>query len=560
MVSVGRSFGIGAAASAIGATFVYPVDLVKTRLQNQRTVSGQPRLGAWACFRQVLNKEGPLGLYKGLLPQLMGQVPEKAIRLFLVDQVRRLSPGDVSLPVETLAGLTAGAAQVLITNPAEIVKVRLQVQGQELYSGTGGVTKKGSMTILKELGVKGMYKGASACFLRDIPFSGIYFPSYAWAKEIIRERKQRQLMSLQHPEEPQQQQQALLGLMDFFLCASFAGVLAASLTTPADVLKTRMQVEAKRGEGYKGLLDCLRQVVKQEGITALFKGMVPRVLRSSPQYGVMLLSYEVLQRLMDTEATSSVVTIDTLKDKKWVKMLLLEDKLGLLLENRWAAPSAFSQFEGGFKHITVGGMGSIWAISQDNAIYRWNNNTESWVEAPGAKLCQLSASEDKAVWGVNEQGSVWQYLWDANSWQRVNTRLADKAGKLSEQEIGLSHVAVGRKNAIFGIVQDTEENKAILAKTTQDAANAGNVGGLGWQTMAADRPRENEADLLRSGRRSLGNKRREVYVPVERAGRAVGTDARLLQADHCGQQQVCLGGGRQRCHLQVAGWKLEAGH
>jgi solute carrier family 25 aspartate/glutamate transporter 12/13 len=80
----------------------------------------------------VVRHEGPFGLYKGLIPQLVGQVPEKAIRLFIVDRIRSLSAIDgVNYSIELLAGLAAGANQVLITNPAEIVKVRMQVQGQE---------------------------------------------------------------------------------------------------------------------------------------------------------------------------------------------------------------------------------------------------------------------------------------------------------------------------------------------------------------------------------------------------------------------------------------------
>lgn len=152
------SFSIGAAASAISATAVYPIDLVKTRLQNQRfatfsvfllsclcsgvapfdpffssrTLVGQRGMSMWGCLTSVVRHEGPFGLYKGLIPQLVGQVPEKAIRLFIVDRIRSLSATDgVNYSIELLAGLAAGANQVLITNPAEIVKVRMQVQGQE---------------------------------------------------------------------------------------------------------------------------------------------------------------------------------------------------------------------------------------------------------------------------------------------------------------------------------------------------------------------------------------------------------------------------------------------
>jgi len=48
------------------------------------------------------------------------------------------------------------------------------------------VKEKGTVQMIKELGLKGLYKGSSACFLRDIPFSGIYFSSYAWLKEKLR--------------------------------------------------------------------------------------------------------------------------------------------------------------------------------------------------------------------------------------------------------------------------------------------------------------------------------------------------------------------------------------
>lgn len=88
-VGIFQSFATGAAASAIGATAVYPIDLVKTRLQNQR---GAKKVGGFvSCFANVLRHEGPMGLYKGLIPQLLGQVPEKAMRLFVVDSVRSLS-------------------------------------------------------------------------------------------------------------------------------------------------------------------------------------------------------------------------------------------------------------------------------------------------------------------------------------------------------------------------------------------------------------------------------------------------------------------------------------
>jgi len=68
--------------TAMGATAVYPIDLVKTRMQNQRMVVEELLYkNSWDCFRKVLNHEGFTGLYRGLIPQLVGVAPEKAIKL-----------------------------------------------------------------------------------------------------------------------------------------------------------------------------------------------------------------------------------------------------------------------------------------------------------------------------------------------------------------------------------------------------------------------------------------------------------------------------------------------
>lgn len=69
--------------------------------------------------------------------------------------------------------------------------------------------------------------------------------------------------------------------------AAIAGMPAAYLTTPADCVKTRLQAERRAGvTHYKGLLDALVTIPREEGFGALFKGGIARVIRSSPQFGV----------------------------------------------------------------------------------------------------------------------------------------------------------------------------------------------------------------------------------------------------------------------------------
>ncbi|TSM68888.1 Calcium-binding mitochondrial carrier protein Aralar1 [Bagarius yarrelli] len=247
-------FTLGSIAGATGATAVYPIDLVKTRMQNQRStgsfVGELMYKNSFDCAKKVLRYEGFFGFYRGLLPQLIGVAPEKAIKL------------------------TAGGSQVIFTNPLEIVKIRLQVAG-EITTGP----RVSALNVMRDLGFFGLYKGAKACFLRDIPFSAIYFPVYAHAKTQLADEEGR------------------LGALQLLFAGAIAGIPAASLVTPADVIKTRLQVAARAGQTtYSGVIDCFRKILREEGFRAFWKGAGARVCRSSPQFGVTLVTYELLQR------------------------------------------------------------------------------------------------------------------------------------------------------------------------------------------------------------------------------------------------------------------------
>ncbi|BFF93097.1 calcium-binding mitochondrial carrier protein Aralar1 [Drosophila madeirensis] len=274
-------FTLGSFAGAVGATVVYPIDLVKTRMQNQRAGSYIGEVAyrnSWDCFKKVIRHEGALGLYRGLLPQLMGVAPEKAIKLTVNDLVRdKLSDKRGNIPVwsEILAGGCAGASQVVFTNPLEIVKIRLQVAG-EIASGN----KIRAWSVVRELGLFGLYKGARACLLRDVPFSAIYFPTYAHTKAMMADKN-----GYNHP-------------LTLLAAGAIAGVPAASLVTPADVIKTRLQVVARSGQTtYTGVWDATKKIMAEEGPRAFWKGTAARVFRSSPQFGVTLVTYELMQRL-----------------------------------------------------------------------------------------------------------------------------------------------------------------------------------------------------------------------------------------------------------------------
>lgn len=146
----------------------------------------------------------------------------------------------------------AGTSQVVFTNPLEIVKIRLQVAG-ELADGA----KIRAWPVVKELGLFGLYKGARACLLRDAPFSAIYFPTYAHVKKKFADEN-----GYNHP-------------LTLLISGIIAGVPAAGLVTPADVIKTRLQVVARKGQTtYNGIVDASRKIYAEEGFRAFWKGSI----------------------------------------------------------------------------------------------------------------------------------------------------------------------------------------------------------------------------------------------------------------------------------------------
>jgi len=274
-----KNLVMGGTAGIIGATCTFPIDMVKTRLQNQRCLPGQKQMysNMLDCFFKIFSNEGFFGLYRGLPAQLIGIAPEKAIKLTINDALRYMftdkDTGNIKLVYEVIAGSVAGFSQVVATNPYEIVKVRLQTQAlvEEAHQ------RKSAFSVVRELGFSGLFKGSGATLLRDVPFSAMYFSLFGNFKRILHERN------------------GHLSTVDVFLCGITAGIIAGGTVTPADVIKTRIQVKQSSGVAYKGIRDCFFRIVREEGIRALYKGTLPRIMIISPLFGITLATYELLQ-------------------------------------------------------------------------------------------------------------------------------------------------------------------------------------------------------------------------------------------------------------------------
>uniref|UniRef100_A0A8C7FKE5 Mitochondrial glutamate carrier 1 n=1 Tax=Oncorhynchus kisutch TaxID=8019 RepID=A0A8C7FKE5_ONCKI len=270
----------GGIAGLIGVTCVFPIDLAKTRLQNQQNGSR---------------------LYTSMYVQcaavnLTLVTPEKAIKLAANDFFRQHLSKDgqkLSLLREMLAGCGAGTCQVIITTPMEMLKIQLQDAGrieaqrklmsQAAVRVPGGPVELRSHTamqltreLLRSQGIAGLYKGQGATLLRDVPFSIIYFPLFA------------NLNSLGGC--------GADGPAPFyvsFASGCIAGSTAAVAVNPVDVIKTRIQTMTRgsQEDTYGGVTDCIRKILRQEGPSAFLKGAYCRALVIAPLFGIAQVVY-----------------------------------------------------------------------------------------------------------------------------------------------------------------------------------------------------------------------------------------------------------------------------
>ncbi|KAF9410855.1 hypothetical protein HW555_010193 [Spodoptera exigua] len=262
----------GGVAGIVGISVVFPLDLVKTRLQNQTIGPRGERQykNMFDCFKQTYRAEGYFGMYRGSAVNILLVTPEKAVKLAANDVFRYYlanPDGTVTILNQTFAGGLAGAYQALITTPMELLKIQMQDAGRiaaQLKAAGGKIPERQSAwaitkKLYSERGFFGFYRGMRATMLRDIGFSAIYFPMFA----IISKWS--------------------------FVSGYIAGSTSAVAVTPFDVIKTRMQTITK-GTGerqYSGVVDCVTSTVRNEGITALFKGGLCRMIVLAPLYGIV---------------------------------------------------------------------------------------------------------------------------------------------------------------------------------------------------------------------------------------------------------------------------------
>eukprot|EP00002_Diphylleia_rotans_P004137 TRINITY_DN12992_c0_g1_i1.p1 TRINITY_DN12992_c0_g1~~TRINITY_DN12992_c0_g1_i1.p1 ORF type:complete len:278 (-),score=57.97 TRINITY_DN12992_c0_g1_i1:47-880(-) len=245
----------GGTAGASVDFVLFPLDTIKTRLQSSQKVP--------------INR----GFYAGLFSAMAGSFPSAAVFFTVYEgskvHLEKHFSKDV---VPAMSATIADVATCSVRVPFEVVKQRMQV-------GLHTTTLEAVQTIIRVEGFRGLYRGYTSTVAREIPFDAVEFLLYEKLKRYWAQKQGRSVTP---------QESSVMGC--------FAGGFAAAVTTPLDVVKTRLMTQSLSKDGtqrqYTGVLHALKTIYREEGLMSLFKGIGPRVAWISLGGGIFFGVYE----------------------------------------------------------------------------------------------------------------------------------------------------------------------------------------------------------------------------------------------------------------------------
>jgi len=285
----------GALAGGVADFSVHPIDTVRTRLQVQKSQgSNAAYRGTAHAFSSIIKNEGFTALYKGIGIVLASTIPAHAL-YFGGYEISKMMLKSDKIPDPVVHFASGGIADIcgsFIWVPMDVVKQRLQIQKKD---ATGGALKyKGSwhalQTIFQEEGVRGLFKGYWAAIATYGPFVAIYFTAYEQFKKASQS-----IFKVSTEED--------LPFVVQLVNGGTAGGLAACLTNPMDVIKTRMQVQSTKASGdatyYRGIFHAVKSILQEEGVSAFGKGLYARILWIAPGTAITIALYEQFKSGLD---------------------------------------------------------------------------------------------------------------------------------------------------------------------------------------------------------------------------------------------------------------------
>ncbi|KAK4174772.1 putative peroxisomal adenine nucleotide transporter ANT1 [Triangularia setosa] len=284
----------GAAGAVFANTLVYPLDLVKTKLQVQvkqadsekgEGASDEPHYkSSWDAISRIASAEGIQGLYAGMAGSLLGVASTNFAYFYWHSTVRTLylkhskHTGPTSTITELSIGAVAGALAQLFTIPVAVITTRQQTQNKEDRKGFFDTARE---VVEGEDGVCGLWRGLKASLVLVVNPS-ITYGAYERLKETLFAGKKN------------------LSPLEAFALGAMSKALATIVTQPLIVAKVGLQSKPpaiRQGKPFKSFVEVMQFIIQNEGALGLFKGIGPQILKGLLVQGILMMTKERVEIL-----------------------------------------------------------------------------------------------------------------------------------------------------------------------------------------------------------------------------------------------------------------------
>lgn len=291
----------GGTASCVGRFLTQPLDVVKIRFQLQvepikhRALHASKYVSIIQAIKTISKEEGIRAFWKGHTPAQALSIIYGVAQFWGYEQLKAQSKflhvysGHQRLSDFVCGGIAGGCATML-TIPLDVVRTRLIAQD----NGRGYTNSyRAIVTICKNEGIYGCYRGCAPALLQVVPLTGINFMFYGFFNEKVVK-----LLGLHTKSE--------LPAIATLISGASAGIIAKTVVYPLDLAKKRLQIQGfgefrqSFGTHFKctGVISALRQTVKLEGFLGLYKGMWPSVWKACLTSAINFCVYDEIRHLI----------------------------------------------------------------------------------------------------------------------------------------------------------------------------------------------------------------------------------------------------------------------
>lgn len=266
-------FLFGGTAGMAATLFVQPLDLVKNRMQLSGEGGGvREHKTSFHAIRSILKNEGVSGIYTGLSAGLLRQATYTTTRLGVYTILFERFSKDGKPPsflVKASMGMAAGAIGSFVGTPAEISLIRMTADGRLPVDQRRGYTNvfNALSRITQEEGVLTLWRGCGPTMARAMVVNAAQLASYSQAKQFV--------LGTGYIND---------NIFCHFVASMISGLVTTAASMPVDIAKTRiqnMQIIDGKPE-YRGAIDVLVKVIRNEGFFSLWKGFTPYYARLGP--------------------------------------------------------------------------------------------------------------------------------------------------------------------------------------------------------------------------------------------------------------------------------------